>query len=59
MLTDAGLHKEVLLGNPLHNEKAKFVVLVPKNTYCIFESLSEDDASFVSYLAIPGELKHQ
>ena len=55
MLTDGGIHKEAILGNPLHKHNAKFVVMIPKGTYCIFESLSEDDSAFVSYVAIPGE----
>ena len=55
MLTDGGIHKDAILGNPLHNHDAKFTVLVPKNTYCIFESLSEDESAFVSYVAIPGK----
>ena len=58
MVTDSGIHKDVLLGNPLHHEDAKFVVLVPKNTYCMFESLSERDAAFVSYMAVPGKPAH-
>ncbi|XP_043200590.1 uncharacterized protein LOC122375748 [Amphibalanus amphitrite] len=54
MLTDGGIHKEVVLGNPLHKHGAKFAVMIPKGTYCIFESLSEDDAAFVTYVAIPA-----
>ena len=54
MITDTGIHKDLLLGNPLHHKDAKFAVLVPKNTYCIFESLSEDKSTFVTYVAIPG-----
>ena len=55
MLTEGGIHKEVILGNPAYYKGAKFVVLVPKNTYSIFESLSEEDNTFVTYGAIPGK----
>lgn len=60
MLTEGGIHKEVFLGNPAyHSKDSKFIVLIPKNTYCTFESLSENEATFVSYISVPGwELPH-
>jgi len=56
MLTDGGVHKEAILGNPLNHKKehAKFVVVIPKTTYCTFESLSEDDATFHSFMSVPA-----
>nr|BAM34601.1 waterborne settlement pheromone [Amphibalanus amphitrite] len=56
MLTSGGIHKEVILGNPIYHKdhSAKFNVMVPKNTYCIFESLSEEESTFSSFVAVPA-----
>ena len=57
MMTTGGIHKEVILGNPAYHKdhNAKFVVMIPHGTYAIFESLSEEEATFHSYVAIPGK----
>nr|QCY50170.1 waterborne settlement pheromone-like protein 1 [Amphibalanus improvisus] len=56
MMTTGGIHKEVILGNPAYHKdhNAKFVVMIPHGTYAIFESLSEEEATFHSYVAIPA-----
>nr|QCY50169.1 waterborne settlement pheromone protein [Amphibalanus improvisus] len=56
MMTESGIHKEVILGNPAYHKdhNAKFVVMIPHGTYAIFESLSEDESTFHSYVAIPA-----
>ncbi|KAF0312690.1 hypothetical protein FJT64_016586 [Amphibalanus amphitrite] len=54
MITSAGLHKEVIIGNPLHEKKAKVVAVVPKKAYFNVESLSEEKANFHSYISVPA-----
>ena len=57
MVTEGGIHKEEFLGNPadFKGKKAKFAVLIPKQTYAIFESLSEEKNTYVSYISVPGK----
>ena len=54
MITSSGIHKEVIIGNPLEEKEAKLIALVPKGTYFIPESLSEEKANFHSYISVPG-----
>ena len=56
MVTVDGIHKEVIVGNPLKEDDAKLMIVVPKRTYFLLESLSEDDANFHSYVSVPGKL---
>lgn len=54
LLSDDGTHEELLLGNPIESEGAKFTVFIPKNTYSIAESTSNDHFSFISIASIPA-----
>nr|QCY50172.1 waterborne settlement pheromone-like protein 3 [Amphibalanus improvisus] len=56
MLTTDGIHTEVILGNPVDHKdhNAKFVVMIPKGMYAFHESLSEEEATFYSYMTIPA-----
>jgi len=54
MLTDGGIHKEVVIGNPYYYRTARFAVHIPKGTFATFESLSEHEATFVSFVSVPA-----
>ncbi|XP_037077211.1 uncharacterized protein LOC119098400 [Pollicipes pollicipes] len=54
MLTDGGIHKEVVLGNPLDREGAKFVAIAPKSTLWTIESASDETFALFSLVAVPG-----
>ena len=56
MISEDGTYKTAVLGNPLERKGAQFLVFVPTATYNVFESLSNDEATFHSYLDIPGML---
>nr|QCY50173.1 waterborne settlement pheromone-like protein 4 [Amphibalanus improvisus] len=54
MITPTGIHKEVIVGDPLDEKDAKLIALVPKGVYFIPESLSEERANFHSYISVPA-----
>ena len=54
MLSEDGDYSTKVFGNPLDNAEADFMVHVPKGFYSSFESLSNDQATFHSYIDIPG-----
>ena len=56
MISEDGTYKTAVLGNPLERKGAQFLVFVPTATYSVFESLSNDEATFHSYIDIPGML---
>ena len=55
MVTPGGIHKEMVVGNPADEKNAKFVVVIPKSTYVLMESLSEEKANFHTYVSVPGK----
>ena len=59
MVTADGIHKEVIMGNPIKEDDAKLMTVIPKKTYFLLESLSEDDANFHSFVCVPGKLIDQ
>ena len=57
MITTGGIHKETVVGNPLDDKSAKVIAVIPKATYFLLESLSEERANFHSFIPVPGEPK--
>ena len=54
LISEDGTYRTEVMGNPLSHKSAKFLVHVPRATYSVFESLSADEATFHSYIDIPG-----
>ncbi|XP_037077545.1 uncharacterized protein LOC119098668 [Pollicipes pollicipes] len=54
MFTKGGIYKQVVLGNPLKCDGAKFVFVIPKLTFYIAESTSDKNYAFLSFALVPG-----
>ena len=55
MITTGGIHKETVVGSPLDDKNAKLTAVIPKATYFLLESLSEEKPNFHSFICVPGE----
>ncbi|XP_037077544.1 uncharacterized protein LOC119098667 [Pollicipes pollicipes] len=54
MFADGGIYKQVVLGNPLNYDGAKFVFVIPKLTFYMVESTSDKNYAFISFASVPG-----
>ena len=52
MITTGGIHKETVVGNPLDDKNAKVTAIIPKATYFLWESLSEEKPNFHSFILV-------
>nr|QCY50174.1 waterborne settlement pheromone-like protein 5 [Amphibalanus improvisus] len=53
-ISEGGVYSTKVMGNPLDLEGAQFLVHVPRAVYSAFESLSNTQATFHSYIDIPA-----